>query len=590
MTSRAQRAERSLRKMSQRAEGSLGLLQALVANTGDAVFVVDTERNFVAFNERAEALTGMRRGEVLGRNCLTGFKCGTCLASCGVFEHGKVSNVPVEIFRKDGSRLEVFKNASVVRDRAGVVIGAVETFRLRDQVASPGDGALWPGVERSMEALGRGLLVLDDAFVVRRVSKVLEDLVGRPEAELLGQPAAMLLGQRLFDADSFFRTALEAGERREGWRASLRSSDGREQAVSVTGAPLQSDSSPEPGLRYLVVVRPEPQLTPIHGARGPVHFEGMVARSPSMLRVFQLIEHLRESDATVLITGESGTGKELVARAIHERSHHAGRPFVAVNCGALPEHLLETELFGHARGAFTGAIRDKIGRFEAAGDGTVFLDEIGDLPLPLQVKLLRVLQERTFERVGETQSRPFRARVVAATHQNLARAVSEKRFREDLFYRLNVVPLALPPLRERREDIEALALHLLERAGQRHRALRLSPSAMRAFLSYSWPGNVRQMENALEYATAVCEGQTIHPEDLPGEIVEGPGPARLEPLPSTSEPVQLSANADALGAWPTEERILDALAKTRHRRAAAAQLLGVSRTTLWRRLKELGYD
>ena len=238
-----------------------------------------------------------------------------------------------------------------------------------------------------------------------------------------------------------------------------------------------------------------------------------------MERVFRLVENLEHSEATVLLTGESGTGKEVLARAIHAHSPRRSGPFVAVNCGALPGELLESELFGHVRGAFTGAVRERAGRFEVAAGGTLFLDEVADLPLHLQVKLLRVLQERTFERVGESQSRRTDARIIAATNVDLRRAVQEGRFREDLFYRLRVVPIEIPPLRERREDIEPLATYLLARVAARQgRALRFSPDALRALLDYAWPGNVRELENALEYAVAVCKGQTILPEDLPAEL------------------------------------------------------------------------
>jgi PAS domain S-box-containing protein len=587
-------SQKQLRSMARRARGAGGLLTALANETSDAVFVVDADKKLVAFNRRAEELTGFSEDEIGGQNCLTGFKCPTCVESCGVFTHGSVSDVPVEIFRKDGKRLTVLKSGSVIRDRAGKVIGAVETFRAAESVAAakePPNG--WTGIESLMLSLGRSVMVLDDQFQIVRISAGMAKLCGRPASELEGLPAAALLGDALLGKSSFFRVALEAGERREGWRASVTGAGGRLHPVSVTGAPFRATPGcgmATAGRHFVVVVRPETTID-LGGdpadSRGPVTFEGMVARSPAMRRVFQLIDHLRDSEATVLITGESGTGKELVARAIHARSLRAGRPFVAVNCGALPENLLETELFGHAKGAFTGAVRDKMGRFEAAGDGTVFLDEVGDLPLPLQVKLLRVLQERTFERVGETHSRPFRARVVAATHQDLARAVAEKRFRDDLYYRLNVVPVALPALRERREDLELLVLTLLARVGQRNRALRLSPTAMRVLLAYDWPGNVRQLENALEYATAVCEGQTVHPDDLPPEVRR----EREAPVPDVSpvEPTAVEPASEArIEAWPGRNDILDALAKTHHRRRAAAKLLGVSRTTLWRRIRELG--
>jgi transcriptional regulator with PAS, ATPase and Fis domain len=308
-----------------------------------------------------------------------------------------------------------------------------------------------------------------------------------------------------------------------------------------------------------------------------------------MLRVFQLIENLKESEATVLVTGESGTGKELVARALHLHSPRRNGPFVAVNCGALPGELLESEMFGHVRGAFTGAVRDRTGRFEAAAGGTLFLDEAGDLPLPLQVKLLRALQERTFERVGDSVTRHSDARIIAATHLDLRRAVHEGRFRDDLYYRLRVVPIDVPPLRERRADVEPLARHLLRRVTARHgRSLLLAPDALRAFLRYPWPGNVRELENALEYAVAVCRGQTIHAEDLPAEVLEAQPapppepaspPAPYAPIPSSSAPGP-AGNGE-------REHLRSVLEAHHWRRDEAARALGMSRTTLWRKMREL---
>jgi transcriptional regulator with GAF, ATPase, and Fis domain len=335
---------------------------------------------------------------------------------------------------------------------------------------------------------------------------------------------------------------------------------------------------------------------------------GIIARSPAMRRIFRVIDLLRDNDSTVLVTGESGTGKELVARAVHGTSHRKDGPFVAVNCAALPSELMESELFGHVRGAFTGAVRDKPGRFEIADGGTLFLDEIGDLALPLQAKLLRALQEHEFERVGDTRTRKVDVRVVAATGVDLGKAVSRREFREDLYYRLRVVPIEVPPLRKRREDLDLLIRHFLETIGKaRGRALRLAPSAMRMLLAYPWPGNVRELENALEYATTVCEGQTIHVGDLPGEIgglnVSNGGP--LEGVPPSqpgtpdmmpgaqpfAEPKEVAGAAPtALGLTPEEAdelaRIKTALEKTQYRREDAASLLGMSRTTLWRKMKE----
>jgi len=583
-------AGKALQELSALAAVGLGPLERIADEINEALFVVDGERNIVLFNRMAEQLTGFSRHEVLGRHCLSGIRCTRCLESCGIFERGKVRGVPLELFKHDGSSVHVVKDASVIRDVQGAVIGAIEMFRPQNPAAND-DAApiqMMDGVDTMFSALGRGFVVVDTEFMVKHASATLGELLGHTAGSLTGRPAADLFGDDLCAEDSPFRTAVLAGERREGWRAQGAHSNGGMLALSVTGAPLPSDVScgaAGEGPRFVLVVRPEARADE-RAAATVDRYEGMVARSPAMRRVFQLIDHLHDSDASVLITGESGTGKELVARAIHARSPHANQPFVAVNCGALPVDLLESELFGHARGAFTGAVRDKVGRFEVAGDGTIFLDEIGDMPLPLQVKLLRVLQERTFERVGENDSRQFTARVVAATHLDLGRAVSERRFREDLFYRLNVVPIVLPPLRARREDLDLLIHHLLEKIGRRRsRALRLSPPATRALLSCDWPGNVRQLENVLEYATAVCEGQTIHREDLPDDVQSGPVPTTAAPVVLRGEATPLADGG--LATYPTANDIIEAMRRARGRRGEAAKLLGVSRTTLWRRIKEL---
>jgi transcriptional regulator with GAF, ATPase, and Fis domain len=311
-----------------------------------------------------------------------------------------------------------------------------------------------------------------------------------------------------------------------------------------------------------------------------------------MARIFALVSNLEQSEATVLLTGESGTGKEVVARAIHSHSPRRSGPFVAVSCGALPGELLESELFGHVRGAFTGAVRDRVGRFELALGGTLFLDEIGDLPLHLQVKLLRVLQERAFERVGDSRTRSVDTRIIAATNVDLGRAVAGGRFREDLYYRLRVVPIEIPPLRERREDIEPLARSILSRvAAREHRALRFSPSATRTLVQYSWPGNVRELENAIEYAVAIAQGETILPENLPiGDSVSPAQPPRPEPAPA-AEPARAAVEIEMPdGATGERAELLRALEASRWRRAEAARRLGVSRTTLWRKMRELGIE
>ena len=436
------------------------------------------------------------------------------------------------------------------------------------------------------ESLGRVLVCLGPDFRVVHGSEGLDRLAGRGAATaIIGRPIDEVLGPELFGPDGALRTALSRGERREGWGASFRLGAAAPRRVSVTAAPILHDPSGQcdPSVAYVVVLRPAEEEP---AAGEPTVFCGLIARSAPMLRIFHLIENLEESEATVLLTGESGTGKELVARALHVHSPRRRGPFIAVNCGALPGELLESELFGHVRGAFTGAVRDRTGRFELAAGGTLFLDEVGDLPLPLQVKLLRVLQERTVERVGESRTRHTDTRIIAATNLDLRRAIQEGRFRDDLYYRLRVVPIEIPPLRERRADIEPLAHHLLTRVGARHgRSLRLAPEALRLLLLHRWPGNVRELENALEFAVAVCKGQTIHAEDLPAEILDAAGAPPLEEEAGVQpeEPSPASTPADVAR---ERERLLTALDACHWRRDDAARVLGFSRTTLWRKMRE----
>ena len=297
------------------------------------------------------------------------------------------------------------------------------------------------------------------------------------------------------------------------------------------------------------------------GSRG---FGGIVGRDPKMIQVFRQIKQLAANDYAVLITGETGTGKELVATAIHRESRRSRGPFVPVNCGALPEGVVESELFGHVKGAFSGAIRDKKGRFELAHGGTIFLDEVGELPKNVQVKLLRVLENGAFERVGGESTVSVDLRVISATNLDLKRAVEQGNFRADLFYRLNVVPLHLPPLRERRDDIPLLVAHFLDLAAKRgQKTSRFSREALALMGRYSWPGNVRELQNAVHYALARCEGEVAGPGDLPSELQPGQprrGPARKLDL----------------------QTVQAALAHCGGNKAKAARLLGVGRATLYR--------
>ncbi len=302
-------------------------------------------------------------------------------------------------------------------------------------------------------------------------------------------------------------------------------------------------------------------------------FSGMIGKDHHMQVIFKLIEDVAPSDATVLIQGESGTGKEMVAHAIHRKSVRKNRPFVVINCSAYPATLLESELFGHEKGAFTGALKTKPGRFEQADGGTVFLDEIGEIPPSAQIKLLRILQSRKFERLGGRETLSVDVRILAATHKNLLQEVKNGRFREDLFYRLNVIPIHLPPLRDRRNDLLLLARHFLDRFSniQNKTVKDFSTEVLRRLSDYSWPGNVRELENTIEHAVVLAKGEQIQVSDLPSDFL-------IAKTPASNKPVSLEESE--------KQHLIEALEKCRWNKKKAARILGIGRSTLYAKLKK----
>ncbi len=432
-------------------------------------------------------------------------------------------------------------------------------------------------LEAILNSVTDGILAIDPLFRIVNLNYAAEQIIGQSRSDILGRACSDVLTRADGETSCFLRPIIESGRMVKDAELMVLHPDGSERKLNITTHALQDDRGHSQGL--VAIFR---DLTELYALRkaisSQVQFERLVGKNHRMREIYQLIDDIGESDATILILGESGTGKELVAEAIHRRSHRSKGPFVKVNCSALSEGLLESELFGHVKGAFTGAIQDKIGRFELADGGTIFLDEIGDISPAVQVKLLRVLQEREFERVGSTETRHVNVRVVAATHRDLKARMADGLFRDDLYYRLYVVPIELPALRERKEDLPLLVNHFLEKFKHvTHKPIReVLPDAMRLMMDYNWPGNVRELENAIEHAFVKCHGDGIRVSDLPlGLVREVRGDY---PLIADESPLS------------EKEQMLSVLERTGWNRSRAARLLGMHRTTIWRKMKEYGID
>ena len=431
----------------------------------DGLIVVDLDGKILSVNQAMEQITGYRSQELVGQPC-TIIKCDTCFGSmvpgrgkqCDLFKKGEVRRCSCMLQRKDGRPLHVLKNATVLKDSAGQVVGGVET--------------------------------------VTDLSEV----------------------------------------------------DAKERVI----ARLRRELSKEDG------------------------FQGILGKSPAMTQLFTLMESAAQSEAPVIIYGESGTGKELVAAAIHRLGPRRKGPFIKVNSAALNESLLESELFGHVKGAFTGADRTRVGRFEAANGGDIFLDEVGDLPLATQAKLLRVLQEKVIEKVGDHLPISVDARVITATNQDLLRLMAEGRFREDLYYRISVIPIHLPALRERREDIPLLVEAFIERARLKTKKpiSGVSKEALEVLIAHDWPGNIRELINVVEYAFVLCPQEVIRPEHLPVQLLKHQGQA-----------AKGRRAASRARAGDERQQLVAAITETGGKKTEAARLLGISRVTLWKRLK-----
>lgn len=433
-------------------------------------------------------------------------------------------------------------------------------------------------LEALFQSVSDAVLVFEETGVVGRANQALWEVLGVNPGDAVNRAVEEVFRAGLAPLCSPIREVLHSKRAVKNLRFECIRPDSRLATYSASVSPIWETETKTRGAA--AVIRDVTVLAGLERALKEKKGERrMIGKSKALTRVLELIDDLADADTTVLITGPSGTGKELAAEALHFGGVRGERPLVKVNCSALSEHLLESELFGHVRGAFTGAIKDKVGRFKLAHGGTIFLDEIGDISQSIQLKLLRVLQEKEFERVGDSETMRVDVRVIAATNRDLRKLAAEGLFREDLFYRLKVVELLLPGLADRREDIPLLLEHFITDFNLRfHKSIQgLTEAAMGAVLDHPWPGNIRELKHAVEHAFILCRGDRIGLEHLPAEVVRA---RRDGPAPGPTDPSAYAPDSP--------EALAAAIERAGGNKAKAARLLGVSRQTVYRRLSESG--
>ncbi|MDH3974553.1 MAG: sigma 54-interacting transcriptional regulator [Deltaproteobacteria bacterium] len=443
------------------------------------------------------------------------------------------------------------------------------------------DGDLLVGLNSDaiLNGIADGVIVVGLERKVLFVNRAAQEILGGADGEsiMCGENCREVVAHSACALGCLMSQTMKTGEHIYNYEAVLEK-DGKKKTLSINTSAIRDKNGKVIGAAEIFR-----DVTLIQELKSELKdrysFNNVVGRNYKMHEVYELLHEVAPTRSTVLIEGESGTGKELIANAIHHSSPRSGKPFIKLNCAALAEGVLESELFGHVKGAYTGAIADKAGRFELANGGTLFLDEIGEISLQTQVKLLRVLQESEFERVGGTKSIKVDVRVVAATNRELKDMVEKGAFREDLYYRLKVVPIRLPALRERTDDIPILVNHFIEKFNKEmsREITNLSPRTMELLMDYNYPGNIRELEHVMEHAFVRCRGKTIHPEHLPKEL-------------QSSDLIDRAMDSDEPLKELERETIVRALNESDWKLQTCAKRLKISRTTLWRRMKDLGIE
>ena len=543
----------------------LQYLSHIIDSVADGVFTVDRQMKIVSFNRSAEQMTGISRNEAVGKPCHEIFKTSVCDSACPLREAIKngnpVTNREVTISTVSGGMIPVSVSAAVLYDTEGNQIGGVETIRSMQNTYA------------IMDSVADGLFTVDEGLTITHFNKAAEEITGVSQTEAIGKPCFEIFKSEVCSGACPMVEAIATGQsiQREVEITDLK---GRKKLISVSASTLFDTAG-----NVIGGVETVRDLTPITSIKEEIQekysFRSLVSRNPGMRRLFDVMEDIAASNATVFINGESGTGKELFARAIHDLSPRKNGPMVTVNCGALPETLLESEIFGVRKGAFTGATENRPGRLEMCNGGTFFLDEIGDLPLPLQVKLLRVLENHEFQPLGARTPIKADVRFITATHRNLEEMVAEGTFRQDLYFRINIVTLHIPPLRDRREDIPLLIDMALQRFNLTYnkKVRTISPEVLKLMLTHPFPGNVRELLNLIEQSVILCRGTEITLDHLPANF--------LNMTQDHSQAIRRS------GKLPSAAELRSLLNRYDGNRSDVARELNIDRTTLWRWMKRL---
>jgi len=553
---------------------------AILDELNIAAFIVGRDRRIEACNLSAQAMIGVRGNDAAGRDCREVFLGVPCLVSCpfkGLDEKKQLE--PMLRLPGDGDESYlVTRIATPVYDAARQVVGCLTILQDHAPIADLVNRIHYE--ERSLKIildnLEVGIFTVDRGGVVTFFNTAAEKITGFSRQEVLGRPcAAIFRGDSAADLD-LLKETIASDSPRSGIESRILTREGIPVPIRATYLPLRNENGIAVG-----GLATFSDLTLVHQLKqaieGRYTYYDMVGRSPAMQRIFENVQVVAKTDATVLIEGPTGTGKDFLAKVIHSASRRSAKPLVKVNCAAIPDTLLESEMFGYVKGAFTGAVQDRIGRFQAADGGTIFLDEIGDLPLALQAKLLRVIAEKVFFRLGTSQTTKVDVRVISASNQSLERLVARKRFREDLYYRLNVFRIELPSLKDRTADVPLLIGHTLRRLSTSKGVAppEISENAMQVLLNYTYPGNIRELENILEHALILCQESVLRRKHLPDYLRQRPTAAG-----GGRERGEISGSSE-------RTRILAALRRHNGNRSQAARALGMDRSTLWRKIKKL---